>query len=67
MAQSLALALRNLLRRPGFTVTALLLVALGAGVNAAVVSVVRGVLRRPLPYDEPSAPRGERLRPLRRA
>jgi predicted permease len=49
----LTLAIRNLLRRPAYTVTALLLLALGAGANAAVFSVVRGVLLRPLPYQEP--------------
>ena len=49
----LTLAIRNLLRRPAYTVTALLLLALGAGANAAVFSVVRGVLLRPLPYSEP--------------
>lgn len=49
----LTLAFRNLLRRPAFTVTALLLLALGAGANAAVFSVVRGILLRPLPYHEP--------------
>lgn len=54
MPQSLTLALRALLRRPSYTVTALLLLALGAGVNAAVFSVVRGVLLRPLPYHEPA-------------
>jgi putative ABC transport system permease protein len=49
----LSLAVRNLLRRPAFTVTALLLLALGAGANAAVFSVVRGILLRPLPYHAP--------------
>ena len=49
----LTLAVRNLLRRPAYTVTALLLLALSAGANAAVFSVVRGVLLRPLPYQEP--------------
>ena len=49
----LTLAVRNLGRRPAFTATAILLLALGAGANAAVFSVVRGILLRPLPYAEP--------------
>jgi putative ABC transport system permease protein len=48
-----ALAFRNIFRRPGFAVVAITLLALGAGANAAVFSVVRGVLLRPLPYPEP--------------
>jgi len=47
------LAVRNLVRRPGFAATAILLLALGAGANAAVFSVVRGVLLKPLPYRAP--------------
>jgi len=50
----LTVATRNLVRRPAFTLTAILLLALGAGANAAVFSVVRGVLFRPLPYAHPS-------------
>ena len=46
----LTLAFRNIFRRPGFAVVAIALLALGAGANAAVFSVVRGVLLRPLPY-----------------
>lgn len=48
----LSLAVRNIFRRPGFAVVAIALLALGAGANAAVFSVVRGVLLRPLPYLE---------------
>ena len=53
MLNDLTLAIRHLLRRPAYTVTAVLLLALGAGANAAVFSVVRGVLLRPLPYHQP--------------
>jgi putative ABC transport system permease protein len=48
----LTLAVRNVFRRPGFAIVAILLLALGAGANAAVFSVVRGVLLRPLPFPE---------------
>lgn len=49
----LTLAFRNIFRRPGFAAAAIVLMALGAGANAAVFSVVRGVLLRPLPFPEP--------------
>src|SRR5687768_17439136 len=49
----LSLAFRNIFRRPGFAIVAITLMALGAGANAAVFSVVRGVLLRPLPFSEP--------------
>jgi putative ABC transport system permease protein len=48
-----SLALRNIFRRPGFAIVAITLLALGAGANAAVFSVVRGVLLRPLPFPNP--------------
>ncbi len=48
------IALRSLVRRPGFALTVGVLLALGIGVNTALFSVVYGVLISPLPYPDPS-------------
>jgi putative ABC transport system permease protein len=52
--QTVRLAVRNLLRRPGFATIAILTLALGIGANTAVFTVFHGVLLAPLPYHRPN-------------
>jgi predicted permease len=49
----LRIAIRHLLKSPGFSLTAVLMLAFGIGATTAIFSVVEGILLRPLPFPSP--------------
>ena len=54
LGRDLGFSLRTLRRTPGFTVIAILVMGLGIGANVALFTVVRNVLLKPLPFQDPN-------------
>jgi len=54
LAHNIRIGIRTLARTPGFAIVSILIIALSIGTNAALFTVVRSVLLKPLPFREPT-------------
>ena len=53
LGRDIAYGVRTLRKNPGFAIVSILVIAIGIGANAALFTVVRSVLLRPLPFADP--------------